>query len=145
MIKMSRFRTYSKLLTFDNYTDRLEYLKLKGAIGAKTFGALRWLNQIFYQSREWKLFRNDVILRDAGCDLALPDYDLYRKDMYIHHINPITEEMIRNESPMLLDFDNVVLVGYNTHSAIHYGDTDSRTREIAVRSPNDTCLWKGGC
>ena len=143
-IKMSKFKTYSELLTFDDYKSRLEYLKLNGSVGAITFGGMRWLNQNFYRSRAWKTFRNDIILRDNGCDLALPGYDLYKKDMYIHHIVPITEEMIRDNSSLLLDPENVVLVGYDTHTAIHYGDFDVRSKEMADRKPNDTCLWKGG-
>ena len=141
---MLKFKTYTEMLGFTTWPDRLEYLKLYGSIGNQTFGAYRWLNQHFYTSREWELFRNDIIIRDDGCDLAIPGYDLHSKNMYVHHIIPVTKEMIQNRDPLLFDPENVVLVSYNTHAMIHYGDVDSMTRDMADRKPNDTCLWKGG-
>lgn len=141
---MSRSRSYSELITIPSFSDRVEYLKLKGFVGSETFGAKRWLNQIFYKTDEWRRIRNDVILRDMGCDLAMSDHDLNNQRMYVHHIEPITERMIKEHDPLLIDLDNLVLVSYDTHSIIHYGDRDRLLFDMAFRTPNDTCPWKGG-
>ena len=59
-------RRYSELITIPTYEERFKYLQLKGAVGADTFGYDRYLNQILYNSPEWKRFRNDIIIRDNG-------------------------------------------------------------------------------
>lgn len=142
-IKMSKFKSYEEMLEFDSFIERLEYLKLHGRVGAETFGSARWLNQNFYKSNEWQDVRNFVIIRDSGCDLAIAGRELFRGNMYIHHIEPITEKMIEEHDSCLLDPSNLVLVSYDVHSVIHYGNRDLTSLEIANRCPNDTCLWKG--
>ncbi len=141
--KMPRFKSYEEMLTFDSFIDRVEYLKLNGRVGVETFGSSRWLNQYFYKSDEWLSVRDFIIIRDFGCDLAIEGRELFKGNMYIHHIEPVTESMIEEHDPCLLDPNNLVLVSYDTHSAIHYGDRDLTLLEIADRQPNDTCLWKG--
>ena len=29
-----------------------------------------------YQSREWRMFRDKIIVRDMGCDLGVPDHEI---------------------------------------------------------------------
>lgn len=135
--------TYRQMLDFDTFIDRYEYLRLHGAVAYQTFGGSRWLNQAFYSSREWKQFRQDIILRDGGCDLAIQDRPIHGR-IILHHINPITKEDLDSGMEILLDPDNIVCVSHLTHNAIHYGDPSILFEEPLVRKPNDTCPWKGG-
>lgn len=134
------FRSYEALIKIPTFEERFEYLKLSSKIGEATFGYERYLNQAFYGSPEWKAFRRQVIIRDNGCDLACEDHDIVGK-VIIHHINPITPEEIESASPLLMDFDNVVCVSYNTHQAIHYGDASLLPKDYIPRTPNDMCPW----
>ena len=68
---MENIRTYSELSKLKTFRERYEYLKLGGTVGEDTFGFDRYLNQIFYTSKEWKRIRNFVITRDNGCDLII--------------------------------------------------------------------------
>jgi hypothetical protein len=94
---------------------------LDGEIGVETFGFDRYLNQIFYRSDEWKHIRNQVIIRDNGCDLGLNGYEIHGK-ILIHHMNPISVEDIIKRSDILLDPEYLISTVLNTHNAIHYGD-----------------------
>lgn len=135
-------RTYSELITIPDYEERFRYLKLSGAVGAETFGYDRYLNQILYRTAEWKRFRRDIILRDNGCDLAHPDYEIIGQRILVHHINPITAEDVLNRSRKVFDPENVLCVSHNTHNAIHYGDENLLTLSPIERTPNDTCPWR---
>lgn len=94
-------KSYTELCTLPTYEERLEYLQLHGEVGRDTFGFDRWLNQDFYQSREWRQFRDRIIARDMGCDLGCKDHPItdwvlrdgrpIRPKISIHHINPITK------------------------------------------------------
>ena len=137
-------RTYSELITIPTFEERFDYLKLNGLIGMETFGSDRYLNQALYRSPEWKAFRNRIVIRDNGCDLAFQDRGIYG-NILIHHLNPITAEDILSRSPVLFDPNNVVCVCLNTHNAIHYGDASLLVPSNPTeRTPNDTCPWKGG-
>ena len=136
--------TYRMLSTFDSFEDRFEYLRLSGIVGAETFGSARYLNQGFYTSNEWKSIRNDVILRDDGCDLGVPGR-LIRGRIIVHHLNPVSELEIVHGDESLLDLDNLVCTSFITHQAIHYGDKSLLFPDPIERRPNDTCPWKGGC
>ena len=70
---MTGIRRYSELIKLPTFEDRFEYLKLGGRVGEITFGSDRIFNQAFYHSKEWKQFRNKIILRDNGCDLGIED------------------------------------------------------------------------
>ena len=115
---------------------------LYGKVGEETFGGSRYLNQAFYKSKEWKTFRNEIILRDHGCDLGLENYPVDRFAI-IHHINPITKEDIINRNPCVFDKNNVILVSRKTHDIIHYAFSleGIETEEVIFREPNDTTLW----
>ena len=82
-------RTYSELSRFDTFEDRYEYLRLGGQVGETTFGFDRWINQEFYNSREWKHVRNQVVLRDEGCDLGLPGRELIG-GLFVLLMNPMS-------------------------------------------------------
>ena len=134
-------RTYSELITIPTFEERFEYLQLKGSVGKDTFGYDRYLNQVLYRSPEWKRLRNQIIIRDGGCDLACDGYDIYGK-VLIHHLNPITVEDVLARSRKVFDTDNLVCVSHNTHNAIHYGDVDLLVTGPIIRTKNDTCPWR---
>ena len=62
-------RTYSELILLPTFDERFEYLRLDGEVGKITFGYERYLNQLLYNSGEWKQRRRKAIIRDLGCDL----------------------------------------------------------------------------
>ena len=134
-------RTYSELITIPTFEERFEYLQLKGSVGKDTFGYDRYLNQVLYRSPEWKRLRNQIIIRDDGCDLACDGYDVYGK-VLIHHLNPITVEDVLARSRKVFDPDNLVCVSHSTHNAIHYGDVDLLVTGPIIRTKNDTCPWR---
>ena len=134
-------RTYSELITIPTFEERFEYLKLNGSVGLETFGRDRYLNQILYNSPEWRRFRPEIIVRDNGCDLACEGYEIFGK-ILIHHINPITAKDILNRNPKVFDPENVITTVHNTHNAIHYGDKNLLITAPIERSRNDTCPWR---
>lgn len=134
-------RTYSELITIPTFEERFEYLQLKGSVGKDTFGYDRYLNQVLYRSPEWKRLRNQIIIRDCGCDLACEGYDINSK-VLIHHLNPITVEDVLTRSRKVFDPDNLVCVSHSTHNAIHYGDMDLLVTRPIIRTKNDTCPWR---
>lgn len=133
--------SYSELITLPTFEERYRYLRKSGIVGEETFGSHRHLNQLLYRSPEWRSVRNQVIIRDNGCDLGMEGYEI-RDRVYIHHINPITMDDILNRTPALFDMDNLICVSFNTHQAIHYGD-ESLLPIISFteRTPGDTKLW----
>ena len=86
-------KCYSELITIPTFIERYRYLRLGGKVGEDTFGFDRYLNQIFYKDPEWLRTRDLVIIRDGGCDLAMPDREILSR-ILVHHINPITKEDI---------------------------------------------------
>ena len=135
-------KTYSELIKLPTFKERYEYLKTGQTVGDSTFGSHRYLNQSFYRSPEWKSFRSRIIVRDNGCDLAHPDFEIHGQQAYIHHLNPITIEDILEHRKCVLDPENVITTTFLTHQAIHYG-SDSLLPSLPVaRLPNDTCPWR---
>lgn len=134
-------RTYSELSKLKTFEDCFQYLRLDGIIGEETFGFDRYLNQILYQSDEWKRCRRDIIIRDNGCDLGCEGFEVHGR-ILIHHINPITVDDIVNRNPKVFDPENLILTSHNTHQAIHYGDENLLIVAPIERSKNDTCPWK---
>ena len=133
-------RRYSELKGLQTFQERFEYLKLKGAVGEDTFGFDRYLNQMFYNNPNWQRVRDIVIIRDNGCDLGVPEHEIFGK-IYIHHMNPITQTDILERNPDIMDPEFLICVSHRTHNAIHYGDEIPMLEPI-VRTPNDTCPWK---
>lgn len=134
-------RSYSELITIPTFEERYHYLKLAGTVGEETFGFKRWLNQEFYHSDAWLRFRDKIIIRDSGCDLALEGYDIFGS-ILIHHLNPISYEDILNQNPCVFDPDNVVSTKLSTHNAIHYGNAGLLIKLPIERTQNDTRPWK---
>lgn len=135
-------KTYSELITLPTFEERFEYLKLSGVVGGFTFGGSRYLNQIFYNTSEWKSAKQKVIIRDNGCDLGIEDR-IIRGRLYVHHINPITIDDVIQRNPCLFDPENLICVSFNTHQAIHYSDASLLTPSKPVeRKPNDQCPWR---
>lgn len=119
-------KTYTELIHIPDFESRIKYLQLSSTVGAETFGYDRVFNQIFYASPEWNHTRRDIIIRDNGCDLASPGWDILGEPFVVHHIEPITMADIENRSDKLFDPDNLVLTKYSTHRVIHYGFTDKK-------------------
>ena len=141
MIMMMNTKRYSELITIPTYEERFKYLQLKGSVGNDTFGYDRYLNQILYNSPEWKRLRNQIIIRDNGRDLGCEGYEIYGR-ILIHHMNPITVEDIVSRDPIVFDPENLICVSHNTHNAIHYGDENLLIMAPVERTKNDTCPWR---
>ena len=136
-----KIRRYSELAQLKTFKERYDYLKLSGAVGVDTFGFDRYLNQIFYNSPEWKKIRDLVIIRDNGCDLGIEGFDIHGK-IYIHHMNPITKEDVLGRNDILLNPDYLITTTMQTHNAIHYGDENQLLLMPQERTAYDTCPWK---
>ena len=134
-------RTDNELMLLPTFKERFEYLKLSGRVGEETFGFDRWLNQKFYRSAEWKHLRDQVIIRDNGCDLGIEGREIYGK-ILIHHMNPITKKDILDRTDLLLNPMYLISVTKQTHDAIHYSDDSILMKDPIVRSRNDTCPWR---
>ena len=141
MTSTTNIRTYSELITLTTFKERYRYLRLKGFVGEETFGYDRYLNQVFYKSKEWMDIRDYVIVRDNGCDLGIPGREIHSR-ILIHHMNPITKQDILNRSEFLLDPEYLISTIKVTHDAIHYGDENLLMEEPIIRTENDTCPWK---
>lgn len=136
-----KLKCYSELILLPTFEERFEYLKLDGQVGIETFGYERYVNQMFYNSPEWRRLRNEIVVRDNGCDLGVDGYEIFGK-VIIHHINPITVDDIINRSDLLMNPEFLITTVMDTHNAIHYGDINQLPKTPIERSPNDTCPWK---
>lgn len=134
-------KTYSELITLPTFEERFKYLELDGMVGDETFGFDRYLNQKFYRTSEWRKVRQEVILRDDGCDLAIEDRPIFSR-IIIHHINPISIDDIKLKEDWILNPDFLICTSKRTHDAIHYSDESILFSEPIERSPYDTCLWR---
>ena len=138
---MRIIRSYSELRRITTFEERYKYLQLGGIVGKDTFGFDRYINQIFYRSQKWRSIRDQVIIRDNGCDLGVEGYDIYGR-ILIHHMNPITLEDVEKESDFLLNPEYLICTTHNTHNAIHYGDEKLLITAPIERTKNDTCPWR---
>lgn len=134
-------KSYSELITIPDYYERFDYLKLYGGVGEIKWGGSVWLKNRFYSSPEWQRVRRHILIRDGGLDLAHSQYPI-KGNVYIHHINPVTLEMIANNDPLVYSFDNLISVSFDTHQAIHYGDRNLLPSPLVERRPGDTCPWR---
>lgn len=129
-------------MQLETYEERFEYLSLSGVVGEDTFGFDRYLNQQLYKSKEWKMIRDIVIMRDNGCDLGFDGYDIFGT-IYVHHMNPLSVDDFENSSEYLLNPEYLICVTLDTHNAIHFGTYDYVNRNrIVTRSANDHAPWK---
>ncbi|HEY2455603.1 MAG TPA: hypothetical protein VGI71_23910 [Scandinavium sp.] len=133
-------RTYSELCSISEFEERYKYLRVYSLVGVATFGFERWLNQAFYTSTEWRRIRQEVIARDLGCDLGVPGHEIW-KDVYIHHMNPISATDVKNHDSSILDPEYLISASLRTHNAIHFGSAEQLDRPAVKRRPGDTKLW----
>lgn len=139
-------KSYKELIRLPSLEERLLYLSIGGRVGFETFGSSRYINQQFYRSNEWLKFRDYIIVRDNGCDMALENFQINGL-IIIHHINPLTIDDFINNKEELLNEDNVVCTSSITHRAIHYATSIEDYIKITTyrdRTPFDTCPWKKG-
>lgn len=135
-----RIRSYRDLRRLETFEERFEYLSLRGNVGEATFGYDRWINQQFYRSTQWRHVRDQVIVRDNGCDLGVEGYDIHDR-IYIHHMNPMRVADITTGDPSILNPEYLITVTHQTHNAIHYGDASLLPQAPVERRPGDTKLW----
>lgn len=133
-------RTYSELSRISDFEERFRYLALHGSVGHSTFGYDRYMNQKFYTSRQWRMLRHEVIVRDGGNDLGVEGYEIHDK-IIIHHMNPMGVGDIVHGDESILDPEFLITTTHRTHNAIHYGDERLLPRPLAARGPGDTKLW----
>ena len=138
-----KIRTYSELSKLKTFKERFDYLKLDGVVGKETFGSDRFLNQVLYKSARWKRVRDEVIVRDNGCDLGIKEREAYGQ-VIVHHMNPITVDDIIDRNPDIFNPEYLITTIHNTHQAIHYNDECLLQQEPVERSKNDTCPWRLG-
>lgn len=140
-MKTMNIKTYSELSKLTTFEERYRYLRLGGHVGEETFGFDRWINQMFYKDPEWLKIRDEVIIRDNGCDLGIEGREIYSR-IIVHHMNPITKADILDRSEFLLNPEYLICTVKNTHDAIHYGDENLLITLPMERSVNDTCPWR---
>lgn len=138
---MKTTKCYSELAKLTTIEDRYDYLKLDGVVGKRTWGWDRYFNQRFYRSTEWKRVRDLVILRDDGCDLGIPGFEI-RSRILIHHMNPIWIEDLKHGNLDILDPEYLITTCELTHQAIHYGSKALLPQVPIVRHAGDTLLWR---
>lgn len=136
-------RTFSELSQLGGIEERFDYLRLDGVVGDTTFDDMRWVNQAFYHSREWRQMRQHIIARDLGNDLGTPDLPIRDNSPLIHHMNPISLEDIEEGTANLLDPEFLICTGLRTHNAIHYGDARLLPQPYVERQPRDHIDWEG--
>lgn len=136
---MRNYRELSRLKTFD---ERFEYLRLNGLVGESTFGFERYMNQMLYNSSKWRRLRNQIIIRDNGCDLGVEGYEI-QGTIIVHHMNPISVDDLKDFSDDVFNPEYLICVSLTTHNAIHYGDKSLLPQAPVERRPGDTCPWKG--
>lgn len=133
-------RTYRELKRIKTFKGRFYYLRLSGFVGEATFGFDRYLNQMLYQSRKWRTLRDEIILRDNGCDLGIEGYEVYDR-IVIHHMNPLTVEDIELGNERVFNPEELICTSHLTHMAIHYSDEKLLPKPLLERRPGDTTLW----
>lgn len=131
-------KSYEELISLVSFEERLSYLMLRGSPGDETFGSMRHINQNFYRSRDWAIVRNRAISRDGGYDLGINGYPIHGS-VFVHHINPITPQMLVDGNHLAIAQHNLITVSFDTHQRIHYSKVEPV--KMAERFPGDTKLW----
>lgn len=138
-------KTYTELMSLPTFEERFLYLQEAAShgVGDQTFGSLRFLNQTFYRSRMWRdVVRPQVIVRDDGCDIAIPSRPIANKSLVrVHHINPLTPEMLEDIDTLAYDLENLITLSHETHQALTYGAPPPQPMRIPVRTPYDHLPW----
>lgn len=129
--------TYTKLLRFDTFEERLNYLKLDDGLFEQT-NHFRTSLQKFYKSSDWLRTRKNVIVRDYGLDLGLVEIS---GRIIVHHMNPITPIGLLRHPDVYLDPEFLITVSHRTHQIIHYGVEGPSVVVPSERYQGDTRLW----
>lgn len=137
---MNRSRSYIELTRYTTIEDRFNYLKLSGTVGQQTFGFDRFLNQQFYHSHPWRKIRDEVILRDNGCEMGLHEWPISGM-VVVHHMNPVKVKDFLDGDESILSPEHLICVGHKTHLAIHFGDSSLIPKPLITRKKGDTNLW----
>lgn len=133
-------KRYSELILLPTFEERFKYCSDLSRVGEETFGGHRYLNQRFYSSPEWKRIRRQIIIRDNGCDLAVPGYDIHGS-IFIHHLNSMKIEDLMLHKDWVLLPEYLVCCSYDTHQALHYSKEYNAPGVFVKRQPNDTAPW----
>lgn len=136
-----KIRSYTELSALKTFEERFRYLQLNGVVAEETFGFDRIINQRFYRSPEWRSIRDQVIIRDNGCDLGIEGHEIIGR-VVIHHMNPVRLKDFDELSDILLNPEYMIATTHATHNAIHYGDEGLLIKAPVERSKNDTCPWR---
>lgn len=129
--------SYKKLITFDNFGDRLNFLSLMN----RGYKSPREISNAFYKSRIWREMRDYIIARDLGYDLGIKDVEIEGSPL-VHHMIPLLEEDILEwREDIILNPDLLITTSYNTHNIIHYGFSRVQSMNYVERLPGDTKLW----
>lgn len=127
-------KSYSELITFPSFQERLDYLKLLDNNATSP----RHISEQFYKSHTWRTLRKQIINRDLAFDLGATGVYI-DGIILVHHIEPIDENDIIFQTRKLLDPDNLITSSLDTHNKIHY---NQEVREAwSERTPGDTKLW----
>lgn len=134
-------RTYSELIKIPTFEERFEYLKLEPIERVDSLRKFRYLNQLFYRGSPWRSVRRRIQVRDGGLDLGVIGHDISGR-IYVHHMIPVTLEMLENNDPLLLDEENLISCSISTHEAITYSDENLLQKNFfQERRSGDTKLW----
>lgn len=136
---MELIKSYTELVRFETFNERLAYLELRGGVGRATFGFDRYLNQRFYTSQEWKNVRREVLVRDLGFDLGVEGYPI-PVGATVHHMNPMVVEDIVHNRDNILNPEYLITVSHRTHNRIHYGNLEEEPPS-GPREAGDTVFW----
>lgn len=88
----------------------------------------------------WRRVRDEVIVRDEGCDLGIPGHEIMGP-ILVHHMNPIQVQDLVDFNEDILNPEYLICVTTTTHNAIHFGDEKQLPRPFVERRPGDTNLW----
>lgn len=127
-------RNYTELIKLKSHKERLDYLKLR----KEEYDVPREFSMSFYKSNIWKKVRQEVIVRDFGCDLGIRELPI-NDTIIVHHMNPVTIEQLESMDPDLLNPEYLISTSVNTHGIIHYRIKEAP--EYKERKEGDTKLW----
>lgn len=127
--------SYSGMVKFSSFPERLEYLSL----WKYGYESPRRFSNPFYKSKRWLSLRDDIISRDLGYDLGIPGA-IIDGPAYVHHIVPLEEnDILYWNEELLFNPENLITVSHKTHMQLHYKQLE--TDLYVPRKPGDTLLW----
>ena len=137
--------TYSELMRLQTYDERLMALAETAKAYPIGHGWQRFRMHDFVAQQRWKRVRDDVIIRDWGCDLAIQGMKV-NGTLIVHHIVPLTSNDILFNAPVCYDPENLICAKLQTHNAIHFEVSENFLRDTtpAIRTPYDTLPWRRG-